>query len=392
MDCEKFESTLIDELYDELDDPTSAEAKRHASSCTRCGGLLAGLRATRKVALLPVVVAPFELEERILTAAREAQKVVPLKPRMQRAMARAGNWAMRPQTAMAAVFLLAIGSSFVFMRRSEHAPASVTVKAEGAPVALATANATATTALDTTSAFGAHGTEEKSDQAKRLDFLAQGTADTPAKTPTTADGLLADDLGNSALAKDKNGYDNRDETARTLNATAPAGAPPPPNAAMEAQMSGGGGSGNVAAQPMDFNAAMTAYRARRFEEAAKGFDALALADTKDTTSALWAARSLREARGCGVAVPRFTQVHNAAAGTTIGYEATLDEAGCQRDLGNYAWARSTVTPLLGVPAYSERAQEVLDGMAPQAKKAQAAPRAMSPSPTATTKATTDQSF
>jgi len=392
VDCEKFESTLIDELYDELDDLTSAEAKRHASGCSRCGGLLAGLRATRKLALLPMVVPPPELEERILSAAREAQKVVPLKSRLQRVMSRAGNWAMRPQTAMAAVFLLAIGSSFVFMRRSAHAPASVTVKAEGAPVALASANATPTSAFDTKSAFGAHGTEEKADQLKRE--VVQGVSDTPAKAPTSDD-VFADGLGNSALAKDKNAYaQNLDETRPMSNAAAPAGAPPPPNAApaMVAQVSGGAANGKpINANPIDFNTAMNAYRARRFEEAARGFDALALADTKDSSSALWAARSLREARGCSVAVSRFTQVHTAVAGTNIGYEATLDEAGCQRELGNYALARSTVTYLLGVPTYAERAQEILDGMAPQSKKAAASPRAM-PSPTATTKAAADTSF
>ena len=35
MDCEKFESTLLDELYDELDEVTSAAAKRHVSGCSR---------------------------------------------------------------------------------------------------------------------------------------------------------------------------------------------------------------------------------------------------------------------------------------------------------------------------------------------------------------------
>lgn len=405
MDCEKFESTLIDELYDELDDLTSAEAKRHASGCSRCGGLLAGLRATRKVALLPMIAPPDDMEERILTAAREAQKVVPFKTRLQRMMARAGNWAMRPQTAMAAVFLLAIGSSFVFMRsRDSAAPASVKVKAEGAPAPVASAAATATAApLDPNSAFGAHGTEEKKADMRSRGDQAQAT-DLPNASTADLDGVTDNNrLGGSALAKDKApGYAD-DESARLIgNAAAPAGAPPPPmqGAASEAQSSGGGGGGggvNTAATggagPVDFNTAMNAYRARRFEEAARGFDGLS---STDVSAALWAARSIREARGCGAAVARFDAVNTRAFGTANGYEAALDAGRCYRDIGNYAMARARLSPLLGVPAYAERAQEELDGMAPQAKKPAAAPRAMSPAPAATPNATTkagaDQSF
>src|SRR5262245_3204950 len=120
MDCEKFETTMIDELYDELDELTSAAAKRHVAGCARCAAMLSGLRATRRVMStaggIPLVEPPSHLEDRILAAAREAQKVVPINKRIARAISAAGSWAMRPQTAMAAVFLLMIGSSVVFLR------------------------------------------------------------------------------------------------------------------------------------------------------------------------------------------------------------------------------------------------------------------------------------
>ena len=54
MDCEKFESTLLDELYDELDEVTSAAAKRHVGGCSRCASLLSGLKTTRRLAVLPI--------------------------------------------------------------------------------------------------------------------------------------------------------------------------------------------------------------------------------------------------------------------------------------------------------------------------------------------------
>ncbi|HEX4449134.1 MAG TPA: zf-HC2 domain-containing protein, partial [Polyangiaceae bacterium] len=69
MDCEKFETALMDELYGELDELTSAAAKRHVSGCARCAALIGGLRATRRVATLPRVEPPEGLEQRILAAA-----------------------------------------------------------------------------------------------------------------------------------------------------------------------------------------------------------------------------------------------------------------------------------------------------------------------------------
>src|SRR5208282_5451908 len=53
MDCEKFETAMMDELYGELDELTSAAAKRHMAGCARCSALLGGLRATRRVASIP---------------------------------------------------------------------------------------------------------------------------------------------------------------------------------------------------------------------------------------------------------------------------------------------------------------------------------------------------
>src|SRR5947209_15027936 len=116
MDCEKFEEHLIDELYDELDEVTSAAAKRHVAGCARCASLLSGMKATKRLAVLPLVDPPDDLEDRILTAAKEAQKVVPIRGRLSHAISWAGSWAMRPQTAMAALFLIMIGTSTLLLK------------------------------------------------------------------------------------------------------------------------------------------------------------------------------------------------------------------------------------------------------------------------------------
>src|SRR5258708_30339573 len=113
MDCEKFESAMMDELYGELDELTSAGAKRHIAGCARCAALFDGLRATRRIAVLPLAEPPAHLEERILLATRGAVRVLHMHMhgRLSRAVSLAGSWAMRPQTAMAAVFLVMIGMS-----------------------------------------------------------------------------------------------------------------------------------------------------------------------------------------------------------------------------------------------------------------------------------------
>src|SRR5258708_9051851 len=97
MDCEAFEASMIDELYGELDELTSAALKRHAAGCSRCAALIDGLRATRRLATVPLVAVPDGLTERILAAAT-APVVVPMRRRVARAGSVAGTWAIRPQS------------------------------------------------------------------------------------------------------------------------------------------------------------------------------------------------------------------------------------------------------------------------------------------------------
>src|SRR5271170_328095 len=138
MDCDNVESAIMDELYGELDDVTSAAVKRHIAGCSRCTVLLDGLRATRKVATLELVAPPPDLERRILHATRVDSATAPIERPFGRVVSAAGGWAMRPQTAMAAVFLVMLGASVLLLRgRSSRAPASsemiVTEKGTPAP-------------------------------------------------------------------------------------------------------------------------------------------------------------------------------------------------------------------------------------------------------------------
>jgi len=216
VDCEKFESLLIDELYGELDEVTSAAVRRHAAGCARCGALLSGLRATRKVAALPMEEPSIDLEDRILSAVREQQKVLPFRARASSVLSRAGAWAMRPQTAMAAVFLLVIGTSFVLVQTRKQEMAA-SKNAEGAPMmqaAAATAAAAPSSfALEKESAF-AHGVEER-------------RPDVPKALPSTvtAEATLA-------LAGDDRERDKSKDEAKKLDSNGIANAGPVGGVAM----------------------------------------------------------------------------------------------------------------------------------------------------------------
>lgn len=136
MDCEKFEQHLMDALYDELDELTHAAFKRHMDGCSRCSSMFAGLRATRDVGVLPLEEPSEGLEERILAAALAAQRRTPWHRKALRGLAWAGSHAMRPQLAMAALFVLVIGSSLLLLRpqsMSGSSPVRVTERGVPAP-------------------------------------------------------------------------------------------------------------------------------------------------------------------------------------------------------------------------------------------------------------------
>ncbi len=137
MDCDNFDQHVIDALYDELDELTMAAMKRHMESCSRCATAFSALRATREVAVLPLEEPSEELESRILFAASAAQRKTPWHRKALRALAWAGSHAMRPQLAMAAVFVLVIGSSLLLLRAkpgtTSLGPVRVTERGEPSP-------------------------------------------------------------------------------------------------------------------------------------------------------------------------------------------------------------------------------------------------------------------
>ncbi len=380
MDCERFESTLMDELYGELDELTSAASKRHMAGCARCASLLGGLKATRRVAVLPILETPPGLEEKILEAATEARKLVPFRGRMARAVSLAGSWAMKPQTAMAAVFLLMIGSGLALFGGPKLSKsgdqAAMTITQEGAPAALASAapaGQTEADPMDLAAAANAHGPLVQDNRAPAPVATATAAApDLQAFAQGDLPGSPNDNNAQRAAAK-PSGYGAFDGlgSGGGSGTTAAASAAPTPQAAATAADT----STNTGA---DFAAATAAYRAKNYDEATRDFDALAAAG--DDNAALWAARSVRDGNGCSTAVNRFDQLAGRAYGTPPGYDATFEAGQCYKSMGSFDAARQRFARLLTVPSHAARAQAELNKMAPSSAAHQSvkapAPRAM----------------
>jgi hypothetical protein len=345
MDCEKFESAILDELYGELDELTSAAAKRHIAGCARCSARIGGLRATRRVASVPLIEPPSDLEERILRAAERAWMAPSPQPRLARIISLAGSWAMRPQTAMAAVFLVMIGTSVLLLRgKSARAPASadVTVTEQGTPAPAACV-----------APLG----------APQVETLARRAVAAPGATPTS-----------EAKAQATSANAAKGEVA--------AGASPAAGAATMRALGLDPSSPMAdkpsAEEPADdqrFDAALRSYRAGRFDEAARAFDALQ--PTEPNAPDLWAARAIRDGKGCRAAVTRFDKTAQRYKQAPPGWDALLEGALCYRNIGDFGTARARLNALLGVDSHKDRARAELDRI-DQLQQAQASREVASP--------------
>ncbi len=369
MDCEKFESVLIDELYGELDELTSAAVKRHVAGCARCAALLGGLRATRLVGAVPFVAVPVGLEERIMVAAADAQQVAPLKWRVARVVSLAGSWAMRPQTAMAAVFMVMIGTSVLLLRgRSSRAPASaeMTVTEEGTPAPAVSSMAPSQVeppSVATAPPPGAMASAAPADRERALAFAVA-----PPATESALDALRAKPNKPSMAAKaddeSASGQGIASRSAGALNA-----------------LGGGGSASPFAAADTPAAAAAPAFaRPPQVTEAAQpvGFDApTALAEARAARD-----NAVRDGLPCP-SVARFNDVANRAAGTPPGWDALFEGALCYESLGDFSNARNRLNVLLRLDAYKDRARAQLDQLnqlqsGGAAAGARAAPKAAAP--------------
>jgi TolA-binding protein len=337
VDCEKFDRIVLDLLYGELDELTSAAGKRHMEHCTRCRSIGSGLRATREVGVLPLVEAPDGLEVRILAAEEQATQLLPIGKRLGRGLSLLAGYAMRPQLAMAALLMLMIGSSLFFLRAQPGDREHVLVTERGVPesdnesVAVVARPAAAPEPARAAArpAFAARA----EDALPRRERLAEAKAEArapalrdlaPASTPAAVERLSAAPLGKASEDKDLEGA-----------------------------------SRPISDSDASYDAAMAAYRDGRYSEAERRFNEIAsLGGAHAANSALFEVEALRRVSGCPSAAPRFEDVHTRYPGT-VGNDAAWQAADCYRSLGELARARQNYELLSTDPSYKSRAKEAI---------------------------------
>ncbi len=339
MDCEKFDRIVLDLLYDELDELTSAAARRHMEHCTRCRGIGSGLRATREVGVLPLVDAPQGLERKILEAEQRATQLLPLGKRLGRGLSLLAGYAMRPQLSMAALLMLMIGSSLFFLRAQPGDREHVLVTERGVPES---DNESATAVVPKKGSPG-----EAAPEAARA----------PARSAPRLDDALA-----------------RRERAPEAKADRPMALQqePAPAPVAAAETRGGGPSGLGADDKLaegnaditndsdaSYDAAMSAYHDGRYSEAQRRFGEIAnQAGEHAANAALYEVQALRMVSGCPSAAPRFEDVHTRYPGA-VGNSAAWQAADCYRSLGELSRARQNYDELATDPDYKARASEAI---------------------------------
>src|SRR5690349_560396 len=135
MNSDKFDRIVLDLLYGELDELTTAAAKRHMDQSARAREIFAHFKATRQLSVLPIHVPPVDFEASLMERQGRALAELPLYHRIGRVVSMLAGYAMRPQLIMGALLLLMIGSSLMFLRARPGQHSAVQVTERGAPEA-----------------------------------------------------------------------------------------------------------------------------------------------------------------------------------------------------------------------------------------------------------------
>jgi hypothetical protein len=322
MDCEKFDKVALDLLYQELDELGTAAAGRHLEQCARCREIYARLRATRDIGSLPLVEPPAGFEHRVLAQEALILRELPLRQRAGRAVSKLADYAMRPQLAMAALLMLMIGSSLIFLRAKPGEQSSVQVTERGMPETEADS-----IILPSPATQGAGAPRQ--DEAR---FATPPPAAAPAPaTPAATTAANAPSLAQRSEAK---GEQPLDERARALDMKAAEGSVAKRSAGAELGPS-------------------------REHDDLFGLEA----EEPDPASiALQQAKQLQQSSGCAAAAPKFEEVNSRFPGSPVAAEATWRAAECRRLLGEVESARQGYLLLLEVNAYRERARAALNAL------------------------------
>lgn len=306
MDCEKFDTVTMDLLYGELDELSEAAALRHLHHCTRCRDIWGHLRTTRELADIPLDEPPADLFESIISAERNATKTLPFRERASRVISIMAEYAMRPQLAMAALLLLMIGSSLIFVRTGPTDRGQISV-----------------TELGTPTSEGVVRTE-----AGKEALVFEGDPAASARLSDVAAHLSDGSKGNAPGKAEEESSGSAKQSPGSLSQT--------------------------------YRDAMTAYQEGRYAEAERLFSDVASEDDERAASAaLHEGHAARNGSGCQRAAALYDAVAERFQGGTVGDEASWHAATCYRAMGQLKRAAAHYTRLKARPAYASRAEKAL---------------------------------
>lgn len=346
MDPEKFDKVVLDLLYEELDELTHASATRHLEQSAQARALYSELRAVREIGQLPWAEPPDDIEDRILRAEREARATRPLKQRLGSAVSVLAGYAMRPELAMAALLMLMIGASLIFLRATPGDHRTVQVTERGVPESEGEAVAIAS--------------EPESKPQEQAHGVLRTWREPPASAPSPEP--KAGDAENDHRT-DEGGHGER------LIAARDDGIDGRGRVASRARSAAGGAKKSTrdAGKRDTFEEAMLAYRSQRYSDAEERFDTVAASGGPNAaTASLFAARATKESAGCGAAVERFERIRSRYAGTGVALEARWLAAECYERLGQTDRARQQYEALAEVPQYQDKVRAALAGLSPTA--------------------------
>lgn len=238
---------------------------------------------------------------------REAMQHLPAKQRLGRWVSIVAGYAMRPQLAMAALLLLMVGSSLMFVRGGPGLGDQVAVRETGSPVA----------------------------EAQRARSRAA-----PLVVATEEQRTGATDAAPSMAPESSS-----------------PGAPPSNDGTPKKAEAG-------PARVADYAEAIRAYQAGSYAEAERLFSEVAArGGEKAGAAALHEAHSARNGSGCQRAASTYDEVALRFKGTAVGDEASWHAANCYRALGQIERARAHLELLKDHPAYQAQVERALSSMA-----------------------------
>ena len=353
MDCQTFDSSLLDALYDELDTDAFRAMDEHAAGCEPCASRFARLTKTRALVSPALEETPPDgFEARVLAAAEAAMDAANGRASTGEPAVIVSPWPAKNNVSVLADRAEAPsrterGGIVAFLSRSQLVAAATFVPRPRGCCALAQHPCAARSSVG--SCCCGSGTS-----SRRRGSRAGARPGRRGERSATGHGARLRDRASFAR-----GCCSPDSSRKREGEQ-------PGSAEGEGEQRGWTRGGDPA-----FDAAKALFDADRHAEALPRFEALA---PSSPLAELYAARCIEHTQGCGAAIARYDNAARRNAGNENGSRAALEAARCVNGSGQASAARSRYKALANDGYVADEAQTELDALeAPRASAKAAKP-------------------